>query len=287
MDSADKFAQHLVALNQRVQQLSSSQGGGKEVQALKLQFNALKAQLTQLTNSQHGSTVTLQELQAGMQNLNTQLNEFSGDVSDLSSLVTDFSAGSQARFAELEGKIPGSNLWQVIAVAVIAAIALLLSIVGYRKISETRKAQAQTNKQILEVKAVADKAASDVLGVSDTVRRLDSEVLGLGIANTASLASVSNFFIIDEKSLTSKTLAELAVGKRKHVTVQVSDSALEVTFEKKSETDVLVHGIKRHESATEATILVSVSTNPARVIRNAVARHCLVGTAVVCLSNVA
>ncbi len=273
MDSADKFAQHLVVLNQRVQQLSSNQGSSKEVQALKAQFNALKAQLTQLNNSQHGSTAIVQELQTGMKNLNTQLNEFSGDVSDLSSLVTDFSAGSQARFAELEGKIPGSNLWQVIAVAVIAAIALLLSIVGYRKISETR--------------AVADKAASDVLGVSDTVTRLDSEVLGLGIANTASLASVSNFFIIDEKSLTSKTLAELAVGKRKHVTVQVGDSALEVTFEKKSETDVLVHGIKRHESATEATILVSVSTNPARVIRNAVARHCLVGTTVVCLSNVA
>ncbi|MBP9836677.1 MAG: hypothetical protein KBC78_02475 [Candidatus Pacebacteria bacterium] len=289
MDSADKFAQHLVVLNQRVQQLSSNQGSSKEVQALKAQFNALKSQLTQLTNSQNGSTVTLQELQAGMQNLNAQLNEFSGDVSGLSSLVTDFSAGFQVKFAELEGKIPSSNLWQVIAVAVIAVMALLLSIVGYRKISETRKAQAQTNKQILEVKAVADKAAADVSGVSSTVRRLDGEVLGLGIANTTSLASVSNFFINDEKSLTSKTLAELALGKRKNVTVQVDDSVLEVTFEKKSETDVLVHGIKRHELATEAMILVSVSTNPAKVIRNAVARNCLVGTAVVnlSLSNVA
>jgi hypothetical protein len=272
-DIADQLGSNIFALQAKVNQLSANQGNRREVTALRTQINTLKVQLTQLTNSQQDSTKAVQELQVGIQDLNTQLNEFSGDVSDLSSLVTDFSAGFQAKFTELEGKIPGSNLWQVIAVAVIAVMALLLSIVGYRKISE--------------VKVVADKVASDVSEVSGTVRRLDGEVLGLGIANTTSLASVSNFFINDEKSLTSKTLVGLAVGKTKHVTVQVGDSALEVSFERKSETDVLVHGIKRHESATEATISVSVSTNPAKVIRNAIARHCLVGTAVVNLSNVA
>lgn len=237
-DIADQFGDNIFALQAKVDQLSASQGNSKEVTALKAQVNALKVQLTQLTNNQQNSTEAVQELWVGIQDLNTQLNEFSGGVSDLSLLVTSLSNGFegkfeglangvQAKFAKLEGKIPSNNFWQIIVVGMLALIALIMAILAYWKKSTEGIAQAKFNngikKELAGVRTVADKATADVLGLSGTVSRLDGEVLGLGIANTTSLSSVSNFFINDEKSLTSKTLADLAVGKTKHVTVQVGD----------------------------------------------------------------
>ena len=291
MDAADKFAEHIANLGQKVRQLSANQGGSKEVQALKTQINSLRSQLTQLTNNQRTSTATVKELQTGIKNLDTQLNEFTGSVSDLSSLVSDFSAGFQAKFDELEGKVPGNNLWLIIASVVIAVIALLLSVLVYRKNSSDKVAQAKTNKEIQKelagVKAVANKASNDIAEVAGLVERLDQEILEAGIAGTGSVANANAFCITDEKSLTNKTLANLPVGGSKNIDVQVGDKVLEVTFEKKSDRDVLVHGIKRHSSATEATISVSVTANPGKVIRNAISRHCLIGTASVVIGRVA